>query len=521
MKPSSVSVQRSQPQPISLREWLLAFSGGLTLAFTAWGLGGVEMWTLHVLLAGGLFTFMCALAPWPSHQSESAQQTGGAPLKRLGAAFNYLLNVSAAKRLLSFPFFWLSFIFLLYLLIGACNPSAEIVRDERGWWVEAMPATIALWLPTSVQSDYQPMNAWRVLVSFTASFALVWGLWAGLTRRKTTLLVLWCLLLSGGGMAMVAILQHLTEAKEVLWTFPSSNMNFWGSFFYRNQGAAYLNLILVAAAFLFFYHAIKARQHVRSGGPHFLCVFLFLVSAISVGTALSRGGILFGLSLCLVFAALLLIYGLQGMFQMRSYFLSGSAILGLLIVGYVAVGYIDLKAVEERFGDVEQTLETAGENTRAIATRATWDMAEDRLALGWGAGSFRYIFPMYQREYPEIFYARYSQKVGWFGRKKFRYAHNDLVQFVAEYGLFGSCLIFGAFLLLLLQALSHLRGQIFAVLILLAGAAQAYGHAFFDFIFNSPAYWMAFLGLFVVAVKLLSLESGKMRLRLFAREFDE
>ncbi|MDQ8209168.1 O-antigen ligase family protein [Coraliomargarita sp. SDUM461003] len=511
MKPSSVSVKRSQAQPISRREWLVACSGGLTLAFTAWGLGGVEMWTLHVLLAGGLFTFICALAPWPSRQSESMQQTGGAPVKRfLGAAFNYLLNVSAAKRLLRFPFFWLSFIFLLYLLIGACNPSAEIVRDERGWWVEAMPATIALWLPTSVQSDYQPMNAWRVLVSFTASFSLVWGLWAGLTRRKTTLLVLWCLLLSGGGMAMVAILQHLTEAKEVLWTFSSSNENFWGSFFYRNQGAAYLNLVLVVAAFLFFYHAIKTRQHLRSGGPHFLCLFLFLVTAISVGSALSRGGIVFGLVLCLAFAGLLVIYGVQALFHSRSFLLGAFTFAGLLAAGYGAFLYIDLQAIEERFGDVEQSLESGGHNTRAISTRATWDMAQDRLRLGWGAGSFRYIFPMYQREYPDIYYAYYHSKSRkWFGRKSFRYAHNDLVQFVAEYGIVGTSLVFGGILLLLLQAFFSSRGQLFAVLILLAGAVQAFGHAFFDFIFNSPAYWMAFLGLLVAATKLLRLESAK------------
>ncbi len=510
MKPSSVSVQRSQPQPISLREWLLAFSGGLTLAFTAWGLGGVEMWTLHVLLAGGLFTFMCALAPWPSHQSESAQQTGGAPLKRLGAAFNYLLNVSAAKRLLSFPFFWLSFIFLLYLLIGACNPSAEIVRDERGWWVEAMPATIALWLPTSVQSDYQPMNAWRVLVSFTASFALVWGLWAGLTRRKTTLLVLWCLLLSGGGMAMVAILQHLTAAKEVLWTFSSSNENFWGSFFYRNQGAAYLNLVLVVAAFLFFYHAIKTRQHLRSGGPHFLCLFLFLVTAISVGSALSRGGIVFGLALCLAFAGLLVIYGVQALFHSRSFLLAAFTFAGLLAAGYGAFSYIDLQAIEERFGDVELTIENADRDARMLSTRASWDMAQDRLNLGWGAGSFRYIFPMYQRDYPELYYRNYHKsKQQLYDRKIYRYAHNDLVQFVAEYGIVGTSLVFGGIFLLLLQALFSSRGQLFAVLILLAGAAQAFGHAFFDFIFNSPAYWMAFLGLLVAATKLLRLESAK------------
>ena len=46
---------------IRVREWLVAISGGATLAFTAWGLGGVQMWTLHVLLCGGLLTLCSAL----------------------------------------------------------------------------------------------------------------------------------------------------------------------------------------------------------------------------------------------------------------------------------------------------------------------------------------------------------------------------------------------------------------------------------------------------------------------------
>ena len=171
---------------IRAREWLVAISGGATLAFTAWGLGGVQMWTLHVLLVGGLFTLSSAV------------------INVRFSKFPYFsLSNQTLRRLISWPPFWFSFLFLLYLLIGALNPAAELVRDERGWWVEAVQAPLATWLPTSVRSDYQPMNAWRVLASFTATFTLIWGLWAGLTRRKPVLLVLWCLLLSGFGMGLV------------------------------------------------------------------------------------------------------------------------------------------------------------------------------------------------------------------------------------------------------------------------------------------------------------------------------
>ena len=474
---------------IRAREWLVAISAGATLAFTAWGLGGVQMWTLHILLAGGLFTLTSAV------------------FKVRFSKFPYFsFSKQSLRRLISWPPFWFSFLFLIYLLIGALNPAAEVVRDERGWWVEAVQAPLPSWLPTSVRSDYQPMNAWRVLASFTAAFTLIWGLWAGLTRRKPILIVLWCLLLSGAGMGLVAILQHLTEAKMVLWTFPSSNENFWGSFFYRNQAAAYLNLILVVAGALFFYHAERARDLANSGGPHFLCFVIFALTAASIGLALSRGGILFGGILTVSFLVLLVFFGLKSISHLRSFWLSilPVAILGLGAV--LAVSYIDFDAIEERFGDIGETIETADQDARTISTQATWEMTQDRLALGWGGGSFRYIFPMYQRNYPEIYYRYYHKKKGWQGRRMYRYAHNDIVQFIAEYGALGSGLVLLTLLWILFSAF---RIFSFAAFFMSVGFATSMSHAFFDFIFNSPAYWMAFLALLVASSKLLQLEAAR------------
>ncbi len=489
MSQQSSVIERRSRSSIQVREWLVAVSGGATLVFTAWGLGGVQMWTLHVLLGGGLLTMSLAIFK-----------------VRLSRFPYFSLSRQSLRRLISWPPFWFSFLFLLYLLIGALNPSAEVVRDERGWWVEAVQAPLATWLPSSVRSDYQPMNAWRVLASFVAAFTLIWGIWAGLTRRKPVLLVLWCLLLSGAGMGLVAILQHLTEAKEVLWTFPSSNEHFWGSFFYRNQAAAYLNLILIASGVLFFYHAKRAREFAKSGGPHFLCFVFFALTAASIGLALSRGGILFGGILTVSFMVLLAIFGLQSIFHLRSFWLSIIPVVILGLGASLAVSYIDFDAIEERFGDIGETIETADQDARTISTQATWEMTQDRLALGWGGGSFRYIFPMYQRNYPEIYYRYYHKKKGWMVRRMYRYAHNDIVQFIAEYGAVGSGLVLLTLFWILFSAV---RIFSFSAFFLLVGFATSMSHAFLDFIFNSPAYWMAFLALLVASSKLLQMEAAR------------
>ena len=156
----------------------------------------------------------------------------------------------------------------------------------------------------------------------------------------------------------------------------------------------------------------------------------------------------------------------------------------LLAVGaYTLVQYIDLDAIEKRFGDVGAIIENVDKDARVLSTKATWDMAQDRLWLGWGAGSFRYIFPIYQKNYPEIFYAYYHKKKGWVGRKMYRYAHNDVLQSVAEFGLIGSGLLFLSIAWIVFSAF-RLHG--FSALFLLAGFSASMCHALIEFIFSSP-----------------------------------
>jgi len=486
---------RSASPPLSKRELALASVAGLTLAFTAWGLGGMPIWSFHVLVAGGGLTLLLALLPLPWLDS-SSRGVGPSPL----------------RRLLTWPVFYLSLAFLIYLFIGALNPFGTKVQGEAGWWVEAIEAPFGLNLPGSIRADYASMNAWRSFLGFAGSFALVWGLWAGLTRRKTTLAVLWCFLLSGAAMSFVAMLQHFMEADKVLWHFQSSNENFWGSFFYRNHGAAFLNWVLVAAGFLFFYHARKAVRRAQSGGPHFLCFMIFAAVASSVGLALSRGGILFASVLSLAFLA-----GV-GVVALRSFTRAGpklAAIIPLvvLVVGaFTLVRYIDLDAIDARFGDIEATLQNADKDARVLASRATWDMAQDRLWLGWGAGSFRHVFPIYQQHYPKIFYKFYHRgKQEWVGRTIYKYAHNDLLQFLAEFGIIGSTFLWLSILGLAGSLLRRIDQAPLAALFLLVGLAAAIAHAFIEFTFSNPAYWFAFLAFLTLAAKLLSLESARRR----------
>ena len=492
---------------IPTREWLVAGFAGATLAFTAWGFAGVPAWSLHTLLLGSALAFMAALCPVPTFGISEVQrfrfwfegksEDGG--IKR------------AWMRLLRFPGFWFGLFFVIYVAIQAANPQAEVLRDERGWWVGAVQDPLSLSLPGSVRSAYDPMNAWRAFNLHLAAFLFFCALWAGLRHRRSCLILLWVLVLSGSAMAFVAMLQHFTGADQVLWLLSSANSDFWGSFFYRNQGAAYLNWIMVAAGVLYFYYARKCFERGRRSGPHFLLFGLVLLTAVSVGLALSRGGILFGAALLAAFILLAVAQQIRFAFEERTSIRATA--IALLVLSAVVAGFlsqVDTAAVQERFAGVEATLAEAGDNQRTLATKATFEMGMARMWTGWGAGSFRYVFPMYQQKYPEIFFRRHV-KHGYFGRLHWRYAHNDLVQFFAEYGIVG----FGLQLLFILSLvgsmLRYSAGHGIALVFALVSLLAAVGHATVDFIFSSPAYWMAFIGLIASISSLVRCDAKRLQ----------
>ena len=479
------------------REKAVALTAALTLAYTAWGFGGIIAWSLHIMLAGGLLTLCLAL--WPARGRHHDPE--------------FTVRI---PRILRCPQFYAVLAFLGYIALAACNPAWELASNERGWWISPIDPPLADWLPTSVQSRYEPMNAWRIFNMHLAAFSLALGIKLGIKRRGSLLFVLWAFLASSVLMAGFAIFQKHSGAELVLWAYKSKNPHFWGSFAYRNQAVAFLNWSLVIAGVLYFYHAARSRLEGRSGGPHFLAFCLIAPLAVSVGLALSRGGIVFASILTAIFLLLVFIdYTARTLAQTSLHTLPITTILTLMLASLLGIGLfqayhaVDWEAVDRRFGDIEATIENADSDARMLSSKHTWRMAQDALWTGWGAGSFRYAFPKYQIKEPRIFYVRYHPKKGWIGRLFYRYAHNDILQFLAEYGLIGSGLLLLAIGGFLLPVFTALRTSPLAILFLLAGLACAAGHAFLDFIFHSPAYWVAFISGIALCSRLLRLESNR------------
>jgi O-antigen ligase len=72
---------------------------------------------------------------------------------------------------------------------------------------------------------------------------------------------------------------------------------------------------------------------------------------------------------------------------------------------------------------------------REWVTKATWSMFKEHWITGAGAGSFRFVFPIYQHRDPRLVTAPDGRQLYW------EQAHNDIAQFSAELGVFGTGII--------------------------------------------------------------------------------
>ena len=475
----SPSRRNSFKVPISIREWLVCAFSASTLVFTAWSLGGYENWALHLLFLGGLTTFLLSVVPMPSSWNGFDQQHG---------------NLKNFKRLLAQPFFWVSLCFLGYILIQFFNPSIVQVFSEKSWWVEPMIPPLGSHLPTSVKADYNTMNALRTFVIQASAITLACGILVGIQRRKTALIILWSFVLSSVTMSFVAILQKISGTEKLLWLVEVANRSPWGTFAYRNQAAAFLILVLLIAGLLYFFYERRAIIKLKQEGPHlFLFFSIFLLSG-SVWLALSRAGIILAGFLVITFCLMTGFRYFRNRLSVGSW-MTGGLFIGLMVTGGVFVLQLsDWNMIEWRVKHAKESINSIESDPRLLSTKATWEMAEDQLIYGWGAGSFRYVFPIYQKNYDILWYYYYREDRGWIGRKVYSYAHNDWVQFLAEYGIVGCSLLFAMFLCLLKVLSKTFCFNNTAGIFLLCGLFVIITHNLVDFIFSSPAYWCAFWG---------------------------
>jgi O-antigen ligase len=130
-------------------------------------------------------------------------------------------------------------------------------------------------------------------------------------------------------------------------------------------------------------------------------------------------------------------------------------------------------------------------DTRVMIWKATLDMYEAHPWLGWGGGSYRWAFRNYQLkpEYEQLWrvYIVPKRSPPFYVYFSVKYAHCDLLQYLAEFGAVGGALLAGLTLSWIVLAVYYIRALDSEHLMLFAGGIAALVHASFDFNLSNPA----------------------------------
>lgn len=447
--------------PLHPLEKLLLVLVAAQLVLLPWMLGGMRVTGQYTSLGLAVAALLVSLLPRHYNRLLTGQDA---------------FTLYPVRRLIRFPLFWLGLGFLGYVLIQALNPAWSYRSEGNRWWLVRLPNIS--WLPAGMETPFAQSNPWRSLMIYASAWLPVCAVWIGFTRRSTLRHLFTILAVNGALLAGLGMVQRFEGNGKILWFVDVPASYFVSTFIYKNHAAAYFNLALAVAVGLAFWHLVQGQRRLQKSSPAALFTFCAVMIALIVLFSFSRTGTL------LMAAYLVLVTGLLVWHKFRAPAghrnLVATGIVLLLLAGFAGYGVYSLKLdqVVVRFEELRNELASEKPDSRQLARQATWDMARDRPVTGWGAGSFRHYFPMYQRVYAPI----YDN-----GKLRWEHAHNDYLQTLAEVGSVGAGLIV---LMLGSGAWGLYRGRCWRnplALFGVAGLLVTLAHAWIDFQFQNPA----------------------------------
>lgn len=469
--------------PLQAQEAALVGVVTLNLVFLPWALGTMHVWSQVASLGLSALGLVVALPP----------RQGAAP------------SGQPAMRLLRFPVFWAGILVLAYIALQGLNPSWRFVSDDKAWWL--VPVRHITFLPSGIDAPFARSNPWRSMVIFGSAWILVCSLWSGFLRRQSYRLMFGAVVLSGAILAFVGLIQQVSGSDRIFWSYKApEKANVIASFIYRNHAGAYFNLVLAAAVGMAGWNWRRTQRKVE--GPGSAVAFGFAASLI--GTAVVFSASRMSIVLLVAFSlgaalgpALRSLSTPKGERPRSPWSVMAIPAICVLTIGLVS---FEATSVWERFASLVAS-PSATLRYRTLARDAAGDMLRDRWVLGWGAGCFRYGFPLYAQHYPEIYYS------GKDGRKYWEHAHDDLLEFPLELGAVGMAPVAAA---LGYAGWRLLRARFWRNPVSLCTAAGCFltlVHAWVDFVFQSPAVLTTWAVLLVAAIRWAELEASIERRR--------
>jgi O-antigen ligase len=458
------------------------------LAFLPWALGTMHVWSQLVSFVLALAGFVLALIP-RTHTEEFSDD---------GRRYRYI----PSRRLLAFPGFWLGLAVLLYAFVQALNPAWTYMTSGGDWWMEEKAHIV--WLPSSATTPFADSNPWRALLIWSSAWMLACSLWIGLTRRASIRALLVVLTLNATALALVGILQHVAGNGKILGFITPTTTYSVATFLYKNHAGAFFNLMIATAAATTTWYYLRSERRLERASPAPLFLLCAVALALIVALSFSRAATVLMLGFVLVSLVLGAIYMLRSA-RRPNLLLVSLLTASLTILAFVSARQLRLEEAADKFQKLFTTDRAWSVEARQLAAQATWDMAADQPVTGWGAGCYRFLFPLFQQNYPQIYQPSLFPDRSF----HFEHAHNDYLEFLAELGFLGCApllLLLGFFTTKLLRSKPWQNPPLlflaFGLLILLA-------HSWIDFHLQCPAILLTACALAAITGRWAELESRR------------
>jgi hypothetical protein len=309
----------------------------------------------------------------------------------------------------------------------------------QGWWMVAnahaiYDSTFRYFIPVDPISSAMPGSVDYVLsfswmLRATALLGVICFA-AEMSQRPGWLLRLWgTLAIAGGSIALLGLIQKGTGAAMIFWQHtdggPQFTRTFFASYYYHSNAGAFLNLILPPAAGLTLWSV--ARQAPPWARAAWTTTLLLILIAVFSNTSRMAQAVGVLIILAVSAAVARTAGGMIARAEKKMLFLG----LIIVIVAVVAIG--QAAHLDEPILRWLAFTKQLPVDARWLADRAAFNAVPDAGWFGFGPGTFRAIFPHYQREFGNGL------------RGTWRFLHEDYLQTILEWGWFGSASIAALF----------------------------------------------------------------------------
>ena len=455
-------------------EQLLLWVVAAHLVFLPWALGGMRPWGQWTSLVFAAVGFLISLIP----RNYTEDHTGANSFRLI-----------PWPRLIRFPLFWIGLAMLVYVSIQALNPAWIFVRNDKYWWMQKV--LYVTWLPSGVRVPFERWGPWRMFIIYAATWLTVCSIWVGFTRRRSVQALFIVIAANGLALAGFGVLQKLLSNGKMFWFWESPNSSFFASFVYKNHAGNYLNLALAVTCGLAAWFFLRGLRRMEKSNPSGVFAFFATCIAIAILVSYARGATV---------AMLVFLVCCVGVFVVHQLLMKNTtrkpivAVMLMIVFGFFMKTGLEALNSREAWSRLRQGImeEDVSLESRRVAREASLDMAKDYWVQGAGAGSFRFLFTLYQQHYPSIYHADGTQ-LFW------EHAHNDILEIALEQGVAGLALIFaaGGYLAVLLTRGFCWQNPLSGCVVL--GAALMFVQAWWDFPFHCPAVFLLWWSLLVLA----------------------